>query len=106
MIDRLGLYVCSDVYEGSLYLSRQRGSGKELESFMEEFFGQIEGFYRSLPADRFPTLVAQVDSLMDANGVERFEFGLDLILRGLASRVESAGPLPGPSSIAQTGTNP
>ena len=30
MIDRLGLYICSDVYEDSLYLSRQRDSGKEL----------------------------------------------------------------------------
>jgi AcrR family transcriptional regulator len=92
MIDRLGLYICSDVYEDSLYLSRQRDSGKELGSFMEELFGQIEGFYRSLPADRFPTLVAQVDNLMDADGIERFEFGLDLILRGLASRVEGADP--------------
>ena len=59
---------------------------------MEEFFGQVEGFFRSLPADRFSTLVAQVDNLIDADGIERFEFGLDLILRGLASRVGGADP--------------
>src|ERR1044072_4254029 len=29
MIDRLGLYVCSDAYEGSLYVNRQRASGKD-----------------------------------------------------------------------------
>ncbi|OUC93028.1 TetR/AcrR family transcriptional regulator [Streptosporangium minutum] len=92
MIDRLGLYVCSDAYEGSLYLNRQRASGSDLESFMGEFFGQIEEFYRSLPVDRFPNLVAQIDNLMEAGGTERFEFGLDLLLRGLASHVEAAGP--------------
>ncbi|GAA4229874.1 hypothetical protein FHR32_000030 [Streptosporangium album] len=91
MIDRLGLYVCSDTYEGSLYISRQRASGKDLVSFMGEFFGQIETFYRSLPAGRFPNLVGQIDNLMEAGGTERFEFGLDLLLRGLASHVE-AGP--------------
>ncbi|MFJ2029997.1 TetR/AcrR family transcriptional regulator C-terminal domain-containing protein [Streptosporangium sp. NPDC087985] len=91
MLDRLALYICADTYEGSLYLSRQRTSGKDLESFMGEFFGQIEEFYRSLPADRFPHLVAQVDNLMEAGGVERFEFGLDLLLRGLVSHAE-VGP--------------
>lgn len=95
MVDRLGLYVCSDAYEGSLHLSGQRGGGgKELESFMEELFGQIEGFPRGLPAGRFPRLVARVDNLADVNGVERFEFGLDLILRGMASRVDVAAPAP------------
>ncbi|MFF5207456.1 TetR/AcrR family transcriptional regulator [Streptosporangium sp. NPDC000396] len=93
MVDRLGLYVSSDAYEGSLYITRQRASGKDLESFMGEFFGQVEEFYRGLPTDRFPNLVAQIDNLMNPGGVERFEFGLDLILRGLASCVEEAtGP--------------
>ncbi|MEU4409257.1 TetR/AcrR family transcriptional regulator [Streptosporangium sp. NPDC023963] len=92
MIDRLGLYVCSDAYEGSLYVNRQRGSGKDLASFLGEFFGQIAAFYRSLPVDRFPNIVAQVDTLMAANGTERFEFGLDLLLRGLVSHVQDAGP--------------
>ncbi|MER5622194.1 TetR/AcrR family transcriptional regulator [Streptosporangium sp. NPDC002544] len=92
MIDRLGLYVCSDAYEGSLYVNRQRGSGKELGEFMSEFFGQIATFYRGLPADRFPNLVARIDDLMDANGTERFEFGLDLLLGGLVSHIRDAGP--------------
>ncbi|WP_440063996.1 TetR/AcrR family transcriptional regulator C-terminal domain-containing protein [Streptosporangium sp. OZ121] len=53
---------------------------------------QIATFYRSLPADRFPNIVAQVDTSMAANGTERFEFGLDLLLRGLVSHVRDAGP--------------
>ncbi|WP_436762470.1 TetR/AcrR family transcriptional regulator C-terminal domain-containing protein [Streptosporangium sp. V21-05] len=92
MLDRLGLYVCSDAYENSLYINRQRESGVEPEIFMSDFFGQIGAFYRGLPADRFPNIVAQVDNLMDGDGTDRFEFGLDLLLRGLASHVLDAGP--------------
>ncbi|MFF3442936.1 TetR/AcrR family transcriptional regulator [Streptosporangium sp. NPDC002721] len=92
MIDRLGLYVCSDAYENSLYINRQRESGVKPEIFMSDFFGQIGTFYRSLPADRFPNIVAQVDNLMAGDGTDRFEFGLDLLLRGLAAHVLDAGP--------------
>ncbi|GGS86009.1 transcriptional regulator [Planobispora rosea] len=94
MVDRLALYVCADAFEGSLYYLRQRGSGKELEEFLEEVFGQIGDFYRALPADRFPTLVAHVDDLVAADDRERFEFGLDLMLRGLASYAAEAGSAP------------
>ncbi|MGV9778949.1 TetR/AcrR family transcriptional regulator [Streptosporangium sp. NPDC003464] len=87
MVDRLGLYVCSDTYEGS-----RRAGGEDPASFTGELSGQIEEFCRSLPADRFPNLVAQGGNPVDARGVERFEFGLDLILRGLLSHVEAAGP--------------
>ncbi|MFC7649892.1 TetR/AcrR family transcriptional regulator [Streptosporangium lutulentum] len=104
MVDRLGLYVCSDAYEGSLHLSGQRGGGgKELESFMEELFGQIEGFPEACPR-RFPRLVARVDNLADVNGVERFEFGLDLILRGMASA--SMSRLPRPGRVLRPRTDP
>ncbi|MGJ6964011.1 TetR/AcrR family transcriptional regulator [Streptosporangium sp. G11] len=92
MIDRLSLYVCSDAYENSLYINRQRESGMDPESFMSDFFGQIGKFYRSLPVDRFPNIVAQVDNLMDGDGKDRFEFGLDLLLRALASHVQDSGP--------------
>ncbi|MBG0831001.1 TetR/AcrR family transcriptional regulator C-terminal domain-containing protein [Planomonospora sp. ID67723] len=92
MVDRLGLYVCADAFESSLYMNRQRTSGKDVESFLEETFGQIGAFYRALPADRFPTLVAHVDDLVAADDRERFEFGLDLMLRGLASYAAEAGP--------------
>ncbi|GAA3447930.1 TetR/AcrR family transcriptional regulator C-terminal domain-containing protein [Planomonospora venezuelensis] len=92
MVDRLGLYVCADAFESSLYMNRQRASGKDVASFLEETFGQIGAFYRALPADRFPTLVAHVDDLVAADDRERFAFGLDLMLRGLASYAAEAGP--------------
>ncbi|GGL12526.1 TetR/AcrR family transcriptional regulator C-terminal domain-containing protein [Planomonospora parontospora] len=91
MLDRFGIYICADAYESALYLNRQRGSDKDVESFLEETFGQIKTFYRNLPADRFPRLTAHVDALTGPDGDERFEFGLDLMLRGLASYVRDAG---------------
>ncbi|WP_344859173.1 TetR/AcrR family transcriptional regulator C-terminal domain-containing protein [Planomonospora alba] len=100
MLDRFGLYICAGAYENAIYLHRQRGSDKDLDAFMAETFGQIPAFYRSLPADRFPRIVAHVDELTDADDRERFEFGLDLMLRGLASCVEEGGTgrPPGPGS--------
>nr|BFE81126.1 hypothetical protein GCM10020093_037270 [Planobispora longispora] len=40
MVDRLGLYVCADAFESSLYYLRQRGSGKELEEFLGRSSGR------------------------------------------------------------------
>ncbi|MCG5214164.1 TetR/AcrR family transcriptional regulator [Streptosporangium sp. KLBMP 9127] len=91
MVDRLGLYVAADAYEGSLHLARQRTSGQDIGDYMDGIFGQLAVFYRSLPADRFPMIVGHVDELMSGGGVERFEFGLDLLLSGLA---RFARPIP------------
>ncbi|WP_196453677.1 TetR/AcrR family transcriptional regulator [Planomonospora sp. ID82291] len=90
MLDRFGLYICADAYESALYVNRQRGSDKDLDAFLEETFGQIREFYQSLPAGRFPLLAGHVDALTGPDGDERFAFGLDLMLRGLASYVQDA----------------
>ena len=50
---------------------------------------------QSLPADEFPTLIAKVDALFEHGGPDgRFEFGLDLMIRGLAtySGTDDPGP--------------
>jgi hypothetical protein len=39
-----------------------------------------------VPADRFPLVSGLADTIM-ADGDERFEFGLDLIIGGLAARL-------------------
>ena len=40
---------------------------------------------RSLPADRFPNTVALAGTLTAGTADERFEWGLDVIVRGLAT---------------------
>lgn len=45
--------------------------------------GQLAEYFRSLPKDQFPTLVTLADDLTAGDADERFEFGLELLVRGL-----------------------
>ena len=45
--------------------------------------GQLAEYFRSLPAEEFPTLVALADDLVAGDNDERFEFALELLIRGL-----------------------
>jgi AcrR family transcriptional regulator len=92
-IDRLMLQVCADAHETAVYRSRWRRSGIPLEAFIEREMGRVRDYMSSLPADRFPHIAANLDVMFEGGGDERFEFGLDLFVRGLASLVpaEQAG---------------
>jgi TetR/AcrR family transcriptional regulator, tetracycline repressor protein len=59
----------------------------------EEFTAQVAGWLRSLPADQFPNTVAIADKVVAGSSEDRFEWGLDVIIRGLASYLTSP---PGP----------
>lgn len=72
--DRLVLYVAADVLESALH----PGAPADRE--------QVGTYLRSLPADRFPHTVAMADDLLAREPLERFEFGLGLMLDGLAAR--------------------
>jgi AcrR family transcriptional regulator len=85
-VDRLALYVDADAFEGSGILARIR-EGWDPEAYFE----QVHGYLAGLPADRFPILVSMVDALTGPGDDERFEFGLDLIVRGLASYAGADG---------------
>jgi len=77
--DLLPQYVTLDAYEGSLFEQRmQRDPG---------YFPAIFDYFRSLPADRFPNFAALAESMVaeDESDDARFEFGLDVLVRGLAS---------------------
>jgi hypothetical protein len=43
---------------------------------------------KSLPADRYPNTVALADKLVAGTAADRFEWGLDVIVRGLASYLD------------------
>jgi AcrR family transcriptional regulator len=82
-LDILSLYIGADAYEGWLF--GQRFGGDENAEEAQAFFGGIADYFASLPADRFPYLVANVPALMAGGGEERFEFGLDMLIAGIAS---------------------
>ena len=49
---------------------------------------QFAAYLRSLPADEFPTLVALADDLVAGDTDERFEFALELLIRGLEAMAD------------------
>ena len=95
MLDRLALYIASDAYEASVVHKRHQASGKPLDEFLNDYYEQLESFYRSLPRDRFPLLVEHLDDVMGGDGRERFAFGLDMIIRSLASQADQARTISG-----------
>jgi TetR/AcrR family tetracycline transcriptional repressor len=50
-----------------------------------DFAAQAAGWLKSLPADQFPNTVELADKLVAGSADDRFEWGLDVIVRGLAS---------------------
>lgn len=49
---------------------------------------EIADWFRQLPAEQFPNIVAVADELLDNANDRRFEFGLSLLLDGLERRLE------------------
>lgn len=90
--DRLSLYITGDVYEGSLYEAKQRASGLDIPEFVEQTFGQVRSYLESLPAETFPVLSGNASALVDPSSEQRFLFGLDLLIAGLAARARPVHP--------------
>jgi hypothetical protein len=80
--DLLGLYLGATGYEAALP-PMTSPTGEPLSP--EETAGRVRDYFASLPADQFPNVVETVDELFSGGPDERFELGLDVILRGLAS---------------------
>jgi AcrR family transcriptional regulator len=85
--DLAGLYVGAYAYEESLGLASP--TGEDLPP--EDVIAMLRGYWESLPPALFPHTLALLDVLFEGGPDERFEFGLDVIIRGLASlQAESA----------------
>jgi AcrR family transcriptional regulator len=82
-LDRLAIYIDADAIEASIYTAKLK-RGFDLESY----FAGVHDYMRRLPQGRFPNISAMLDSLTAGDGDERFEFGLDVFIRGLASYVD------------------
>jgi AcrR family transcriptional regulator len=80
-IDRLSLYVLADAFEESLHRER----GRETEDDARAYYEQIRAYFQSLPPDRFPVITSMVGPLLSGGGDERLRFGVELMVRGLAS---------------------
>ncbi|MER7013954.1 TetR/AcrR family transcriptional regulator [Saccharopolyspora sp. NPDC000359] len=55
------------------------------EAERHERLTQVQQYFAELPPDRFPTITALLPALMSGTDEERFEFGLSLLVQGLAT---------------------
>ncbi len=82
-VDLIPLYVCSVAFEESV-----QGASSWTPEDIEQFTGNLRKWFSGLPADRFPHLVALAGPLTSGGPDERFEFGVQVIVNGLASLAE------------------
>jgi AcrR family transcriptional regulator len=83
--DLLGLYVGATGYEATLPTPSPTGEPHSAE----EVVAMLRDYYASMPADQFPNVLATLDELFGGGAQERFELGLEVIVRGLASYARS-----------------
>ena len=90
--DLMGTYMVSSVIEDDMWRSRFPGAS---EADVIRQMGEIRVYLESLPPARFPNVVALAGNLMagEGDGVDRFELGLEIIVRGIASFVQTAAEL-------------
>jgi AcrR family transcriptional regulator len=79
-----GLYLGASSYEETLPFPSPTGENLPPDQILAMF----RGYYESLPVDQFPNVHATLDELFSGGPDERFELGLDVIIRGLASYIQ------------------
>lgn len=79
--DLAGLYVGAYAFEESLGLASP--TGEDLPP--ERIVAMLRDYLLSLPADQFPHVHRAIGDIFGGDADERFEFGLDVILRGIAT---------------------
>ncbi len=79
-IDRLVLMLDADAFESSIFQAKEQ-QGRDIY----EWHKRLIGYFTSLPPERFPRITSMVDFLTQGDGQERFEFGMEVFLRGLES---------------------
>jgi AcrR family transcriptional regulator len=71
--------------------NRERMGGDD-PALLAEYARQFRDYLQSLPVGQYPNLAAMADALVAVNDQdERFELGLDIIVRGLASYASEDG---------------
>jgi AcrR family transcriptional regulator len=92
--DLVAQYVTTAAYEASLWIARfETDQGRD-------YFERVRDYMLSLPKDEYPTLTAMVDELFAHNEDDfaRFDFGLDVLVTGIAAigeRARQSSEVPG-----------
>jgi AcrR family transcriptional regulator len=92
------------IIEWNMGLLRQAGMPDDAVGYFGDIFGryldasvleatsqggppieQVGAYFASLPPDQFPNITAMSATMFNADNDDRFEFGLDMLIRGMAS---------------------
>lgn len=88
--DVISLYVVANVFEEDIRFSIH---GQTSQDDVEAWASEMKSYVKSLPPEIFPNMLALADPMFESGGLDgRFEFGLDLMLRGLASHSRRSAP--------------
>ncbi|MFC0862488.1 TetR/AcrR family transcriptional regulator [Sphaerimonospora cavernae] len=82
--DLLSTYVNGFVLEEGMWAERYRDTDVRSWEAMRD---EIRGYFASLPPDRFPNMVRLAELMVDESNDYRYDLGLEIILRGLASYI-------------------
>lgn len=88
-VDRLFLYTNAQAFEESVYSGRLRALGMSAEEYGRDYRGRLREFFAALPAEQFPQTAQLAEPLTAGADSERFEFGLDLLVGGLAGHIRT-----------------
>jgi AcrR family transcriptional regulator len=84
-LDRIFLYITADAYELSVWRGHVSAAGTDKETFLRHLSADLTAYYAELPEDSYPHLRRHAAELAgNTEGSDRFEFGLDLLVGGLA----------------------
>ncbi|WP_424535924.1 TetR/AcrR family transcriptional regulator [Sphaerisporangium viridialbum] len=83
--DMMSTYMDGFAFEESMWEERRRTTNMDT---WDEMQVTLKEYFEALPADRFPNLVELSRMMFHENNDSRFELGLEIILRGLASYIQ------------------
>ena len=90
-LDRIFLYITADAYEYSIWRGHVSAAGTDKETFLRQLTADLKDYYAQLPEETYPHLRRHAAELVGTTeGTDRFEFGLDLLVRGLDRFAEAA----------------
>lgn len=93
--DLLPLYASAIAFEDSI--RRDKGAIPMTVEDEAEHRAMVRQYFESLPAERFPLMSSMAPLLARGSGDERFEFGLSVLVAGLAAMSSSCQDDPSPS---------
>lgn len=87
--DMISTFMDGFAFEETMWEERRRNADA---ASWDEMRVTLKRYFDALPPERFPNLIALSDAMFRDTNDARFELGIDIILRGLASYIPPKGP--------------